>query len=351
MRRLLFAVLLLQASCRQACGLELSADTGGSGPGAGGSGASGAGAAGAGGSSAGGTGGGGSSTGGTGGANGGGGSGGDGAGGGSGGSGGCTMPNMLAPEQSFCVGDGNPAGEQFDEFEMATNILALDAGMLMGVPMQADGVLRITQGSGYWDGEGMPAYYPHYPNVTTSFFASTIVRPRNVAGDAWPDEDYNLGGLVVRDGECTSSACGRWVKSEAGTLMGGQRGMRIAHHDSDDPAGAPETIVDHPQAGWIDHCDEVPWVQIAVCAIWQPEPMPGHFVVTTQYRELGYTAKMDNWLPVANQFMLDVPSLDVGIVGAGGDITAEFAYFEILPVANIGECEVLRNQAYLAVEP
>ena len=296
MRRLLFAVLILHASCKQACGLELIADTGGSGPGAAG-------------------------------------------GSGSGGSGGCTTPDSLDPTQDLCV----MGGDRCQEFDTLSNNLQVDGGMLQGAPMQANGVLRITQGAGFWDGSGALAYYPHYPNLTDSFFASTIVRPRNVQANGWPGEPYNLGGLVVRDGACANSVCGLWLKSEAGTLGDGQRGMRVAHHDNIMAMLAPEIVVDDVQPAWLNHCGQVPWVQIAICAIRNDQ---NQYRITTQYRELG-----DSWISINDEFVIPATSLDVGIVGAGIDISAEFAYIEVIPVENANHCDQFRLQALEAVEP
>ena len=165
------------------------------------------------------------------------------------------MPNMLAPEQSFCVVAPN---DQCEEFNSA-HTLSLDAMTLTGQESLAGGSLTLSNGGGFFTG-GLNARFLHFPNVNGSFFVHTIVRPRGDQG-AWPGPEFQLGGLVVRDSTCTSSNCARWIKAEAGTLDAEgmdaptRRGIRVAEHDSDLVSDLPVEIQDAYEPGWLDYCD------------------------------------------------------------------------------------------------
>lgn len=76
------------------------------------------------------------------------------------------------------------------------------------------------------------------------------------------------------------------------------------------------------------------------------------WVVSTSIRHLGQPGDDGNdWIVAHPPYVLPNVALDVGLVGAGTNINAEFAYLQVVNVQSAADCGVVRNDARLAVDP
>lgn len=176
--------------------------------------------------------------------------------------------------------------------------------------------------TGFWD--TTESMFIHTGSVEGPFVAHTIVRPRSASG-AWPVPEFQLAGLVAREGSDLASVSTNWFKAEIGTIAGGARGFRTARKiEMGFPDANPQRVGDATEG--IPTSGDPGQFQIVVCR-------DSTDVMHAYYRE---TFTVEGWVPVEP---VDNPALagnvQVGIVAANagpdanGAIVADFGFLHV----------------------